>query len=82
MSFEAIMDATRDYCTKCSKSEKKRQTPYDITNTQNLIYNTNISMKQNQGHREQTTGCQGEGDGRVGIRNLGLADTNQCIWNR
>ena len=53
-----------------SKSERGRQTPYDITYMQNLTYNTNepvTSLKQSQGHREQTGSCQvGEGWERVG----------------
>ena len=84
MSFEATMDATRDYCTKCSKSEKKKGKHHMISLICRILHMTqmNISMKQNQGHREQTTGCQGEGYERVGIRNLGLADTNWYIQNR
>ena len=35
------MDATRDYHTKWSKSERERQIPYDITYMWNLKYNTN-----------------------------------------
>ena len=32
----------------------------------------NLSMKQNQGHREQTCGCQGgRGWGRDGVRGWG-----------
>ena len=35
------MDATRDYQTKWSKSEKEKQIPYDITYMCNLKYDTN-----------------------------------------
>ena len=35
------MDATRDYHTKGSKSERERQIPYDITYMWNIKYNTN-----------------------------------------
>ena len=35
------MDATRDYHTKWSKSERERQIPYDITYMWNLKYDTN-----------------------------------------
>ena len=35
------MDATRDYHTKGSKSERERQIPYDITYMWNLKYGTN-----------------------------------------
>ena len=65
------MDATRDYHTKQSKSERARQIPYDISYMWNLIYDTmNLSMKQkqNQGHREQAGGGQGGGgQQRVGV---------------
>ena len=35
------MDATRDYYTKWSKSERERQIPYDTTYMWNLKYGTN-----------------------------------------
>ena len=35
------MDATIDYHTKWSKSERERQIPYDITYMWNLKYDTN-----------------------------------------
>ena len=35
------VDATRDYHTKWSKSERERQIPYDITYMWNLKYHTN-----------------------------------------
>ena len=35
------MDATRDYHTKRSKSERERQMPYDITYMWNLKDDTN-----------------------------------------
>ena len=35
------MDGPRDYHTKCSKSERERQIPYDITYMWNLKYDTN-----------------------------------------
>ena len=35
------MDATRDYHTKCSKSERERQIPYDMTYMWKLKYDTN-----------------------------------------
>ena len=55
MSFEATMDATRDYHTKCSKSEKKKKGKHHIISLIcRILYMTkmNISMKQNQGHKE------------------------------
>ena len=42
MPFAAMyMDGPRDYHTKCSKSERERQIPYDITYMWNLKYDTN-----------------------------------------
>ena len=41
------MDATRDYHTKWSQQDKHR-----ITYMWNLKYDTNLSMKEKQGHRE------------------------------
>ena len=38
------MDATRDYYTKWSKSERERQIPYGITYMGNLKYGTNESI--------------------------------------
>ena len=35
------MDGPRDYHTKRSKSERERQTPYDLTYMWNLKYDTN-----------------------------------------
>ena len=35
------MNATRNYHTKWSKSEREGETPYDITYMWNLKYNTN-----------------------------------------
>ena len=35
------MDATKDYHIKCSKSERERQIPYDVTYMWNLKYDTN-----------------------------------------
>ena len=35
------IDATRDYHTKWSKSERERQIPHDITYMRNLEYGTN-----------------------------------------
>ena len=37
----SYMDGARDYHTKWSKSERERQTPYDITYVWNLKYDTN-----------------------------------------
>ena len=38
------MDATRDYHTKWSKSERERRIPYDITCMWNLKYDINEPM--------------------------------------
>ena len=68
-----------------AKSERERQTPYDMVYIWNLIYGTNESFhkKENHGHGEQTCGCQGwQGQGGVGwTGNLGLMDANYCLWN-
>ena len=58
------MDATRDYHTKRSKSERERQIPYDTTYMWNLnVAQMNLSTRQKQTHRhrEQTGGCQRAG---------------------
>ena len=58
--------------SKWSKSERERQTPYGTTlryhfGTSNMTQ-TNLSMKQNQGHKDQTGGCQvGGGWERGGV---------------
>ena len=53
------MDGTRDSRTKWSKSERERQTPYDITYIWNLINGTNESFhrKETHGLWEHTCGC-------------------------
>ena len=40
-SIYSHMDGPRDYHTKCNKSERERQIPYDITYMWNLKYDTN-----------------------------------------
>ena len=67
------MDATTGYCTNLSKTEKERQIPYDITYMWNIKYDTNdLSMKQKQTHRKQTSDCQGgEACGRHGLGGRG-----------
>ena len=42
------MDATRDYHTKLTKSEKERQIPYDFTYMWNLKYGTNESIYETE----------------------------------
>ena len=41
--------------------------------------NLSTKQKQTHGHREQTGGCQGGGEGWSG--KLGLADVSYYIWN-
>ena len=43
------------------KSERERQTPYDITYIWNLIYGRNEPFHRKENHREQACGCQGGG---------------------
>ena len=64
-AFSQKLDGTRDSHTKCSKSERERQIPYDITHIWNLAYNTNepFHRKETHGLGEQTCGFQGEGGG-------------------
>ena len=77
------MDATRDYHTKGSKSE--REDKYHMTSLICGIYNMtqmNLSTKQKQTHRhrDQACGCQeggGEGEGWTG--SLGLVDANYYV---
>ena len=46
------------------KSERERQTPYDISYIRNLKYGT--KWKQTHRHREQTCGCEGvKGGNRI-----------------
>ena len=42
------MDRPRDYHTKCRKSERERQIPYDITYMWNLKYDTNELIYKTQ----------------------------------
>ena len=42
------LNATRDYHTKWSKSDKERQIPYDITYVWNLKYGTNEPIYETQ----------------------------------
>ena len=41
MKYCSNIDSTRDYHAKCSKSERERQIPYDITYIWNLKHGTN-----------------------------------------
>jgi len=70
-------DGTRDSHTEWTKKEKDKN--HMISHIWNLIYGTNESFhsKENHGLGEQTCGCQGGG-----IGNLGLIDTDYCLWTR
>ena len=50
------LDGSRDSHAKWSKSERERQTPYDITYIWNLMLGTDeiLQRKEIQGHEEQT----------------------------
>ena len=77
------MDGPRHYHTKRSKSERERQTPYDITHMWNLKYDTNepIYKTETDSQSERTDlwlpRGRGVGEGRTG--SLGLAGTNYYI---
>ena len=78
------MDGPRDYHTKQSQSEGKRQISYDITYMWNLKYNTNEHIYEN---RNRLTDMENRlvvaklgrsmWEGRIG--SLGLTDTNYYI---
>ena len=58
------IDGTRDYHTKWSNSERKKQTPHNITYVRSkTVIQMNLSMtkEKTHRHREQTCGCQGRG---------------------
>ena len=59
------MDSTSDYYTKWSKSEKDKQTPYDVLYMWNLKYDTNelIYETERVTDIEQTGVAKGEGRG-------------------
>ena len=70
-------DGTGDSHSEWSKSERKRQIPYNITYIWNLINSKNEAFhrKENHGHGEETCGCQG-GMGGSGMEwELGV---NRC----
>ena len=46
------MNGPRDYHTKWSKSERERQTPYDITCMWNLNYDTNELIYKIENRKE------------------------------
>ena len=72
------MDATRDYHTKWSKSERERQIPYDITYMWNLKYATNEPIYKTKTDSDtENTLVVAKGEGRT--EGLGLADVNYYI---
>ena len=77
------MDGPRDYHMKWSKSEKERQTSYDISYMWNLKYDTKWTylrkgnrFTDNRTHLWLPRG-RGVGEGRIG--SLGLADAKYYI---
>ena len=50
MKYCSNIDSTRDYHAKCSKSERERQIPYDITYMWNLKYDK-LTMKHKETRR-------------------------------
>ena len=64
-----------------SEVSQKEEDIYHTTHIWNLIYGTNepFHRKENHGHREQTCGCQGEGEGGGSTGNLGLIGANYCL---
>ena len=78
------MNGPRDYHSKQSKSERKRQIPYDITYMWNLKYYTDEHTNETEtDSQKQRTGSRGQGEehweGRTG--SLGLADAHYHIFN-
>ena len=74
------MDAPRESHTKCSKSEREMQTPYDITHMHNLKYVTKDPNYKSETLTdiENSLGVvQGDGVGWTG--SLGLVDANYYI---
>uniref|UniRef100_A0A4X1SP96 Uncharacterized protein n=1 Tax=Sus scrofa TaxID=9823 RepID=A0A4X1SP96_PIG len=76
------IDGTRDSHPEGSKSERERQTPYDITYIWNLIYGTNepLHRKENHGLGEKTCGCQGGGGGSGTDWELGANRFRLLLW--
>ena len=76
-------DGTRDSHTKWNKSETERQIPCDITYVWNLIYDSNkpFHRKETHGLGEEICGCQGDREGVGWPGDVGLIDSNCCLWN-
>ena len=49
-----------------------------------LTYGTNVTFQRKETHGlgEQTCGCQGGGGGNGVVGELGVNDSNYCLWNR
>ena len=78
------MDATRDYHTKWHKSERERQTPYDITYMWNLKYDTNEPIYETETDSDieiRLVVAKGGGEGEGWTGSLGLADASYYILN-
>ena len=75
------MDGSRDQHTKCNRSGRERQIPYDVTYLWNLKYDTSefICETETHRHREGTCGCPGEGGGKEQSGSLSLADAKYYI---
>ena len=74
------MDATRDYHTKWSKSDRERQISYDTANMWNLKYDTSEPIYEtetdSQTQRTDLWLPRGRGVGEGWIGSLGLAGAN------
>ena len=88
------MDGPRDYCTKQSKSERKRLTPYDMTYTWNLKYDTNQYFYETDSQTQRTdlwlpkgmgSGCGIEGISKGKLLCIGWLNNKVLldlgIWN-
>ena len=68
--------------SEISQKEEDKM-PYDITYIWNIIYGINESFHRKETHQlgEQPCGCQRE-EGVKWSGNLGLRETNYCMWSR
>ena len=78
------MDATRNYHTKQSKSERERQIPHDITYMWNLNCDTNEPIYETEAdswtQRTDLWLPKRRGLGEEWNRKLGLTDANYYIY--
>ena len=68
------MERPRDCQPKRSKSERERQTPYDVTYTWNLKYDTNESACEENQTQIQRTDCGSQVGGDCRTEVLGVCD--------